>query len=120
MGVFFVCCCGVVELITRILPCTTKDAAVLVGKAIAEACLSKDIGMVSFDRGGFLYHGRVQVVLHWVFFVDVGARDVGVCKRCGCLPHTHRHWPRLLARLVCSFSSLFVKTQKPIQVVVVL
>jgi large subunit ribosomal protein L18 len=38
-----------------------KDAAELVGKTLAEVCLSKNIGKVFFDRGGFKYHGRVQV-----------------------------------------------------------
>jgi large subunit ribosomal protein L18 len=36
-----------------------KDAAAVVGKAIAERALAKDIKNVSFDRSGFKYHGRV-------------------------------------------------------------
>ena len=31
------------------------------GKKIAELCKEKDISRVCFDRGGFIYHGRVQV-----------------------------------------------------------
>ena len=31
------------------------------GQRIAELCLAKDIGQVSFDRGGNIYHGRVKV-----------------------------------------------------------
>ena len=38
-----------------------QDAAQLVGQRIAELCLAKDIGQVSFDRGGNIYHGRVKV-----------------------------------------------------------
>ena len=38
-----------------------KDAAELVGKKIAELCLAKDIKTVFLDRGGFRYHGRIQV-----------------------------------------------------------
>ena len=34
----------------------------LVGKQIAEACLSKNISKVCFDRGGYQYHGRVQAL----------------------------------------------------------
>lgn len=40
----------------------TVDAAKLVGKKIAELCAAKSIGKVCFDRGGFMYHGRVQAV----------------------------------------------------------
>ncbi len=38
-----------------------QEAAVMVGKKIAELCLQKNIGKVCFDRGGNIYHGRVQV-----------------------------------------------------------
>lgn len=31
------------------------------GKRIAEMCKEKGIEKVAFDRGGFAYHGRVQV-----------------------------------------------------------
>ncbi|WP_392566414.1 50S ribosomal protein L18 [Utexia brackfieldae] len=39
-----------------------KDAAVAIGKAIAERALAKDIKVVAFDRSGFQYHGRVQAL----------------------------------------------------------
>lgn len=35
----------------------------MVGKKIAELCLSHNIDKVCFDRGGNIYHGRVQVCL---------------------------------------------------------
>lgn len=38
------------------------DAAKVVGEAIAKRALAKDIKDVVFDRGGFLYHGRVQAL----------------------------------------------------------
>ena len=36
------------------------EIAALVGKAAAERALAKGINQVSFDRGGYLYHGRVK------------------------------------------------------------
>ena len=36
------------------------DAAAVVGKKVAERALAKGISTVSFDRGGYLYHGRVK------------------------------------------------------------
>ncbi len=36
------------------------EQAALVGKKIAELAVSKGITEVSFDRGGYLYHGRVK------------------------------------------------------------
>ena len=37
-----------------------KDAAILVGKLIAERAAKKGISDVIFDRGGYLFHGRVR------------------------------------------------------------
>ncbi len=37
-----------------------SEVAAIVGKAIAERAIQKGISQVSFDRGGYLYHGRVQ------------------------------------------------------------
>ena len=39
-----------------------KDAAALVGTAIAEAAKAAGISMVGFDRNGFKYHGRVKAL----------------------------------------------------------
>ena len=36
------------------------DTAAVVGKAIAERAQAKGINAVSFDRGGYLFHGRVK------------------------------------------------------------
>ena len=38
------------------------DAGVLVGEAIARRALEKGIDRVVFDRGGYLYHGRVKAL----------------------------------------------------------
>jgi large subunit ribosomal protein L18 len=39
-----------------------RAGAVVVGKVVAERLLEKGIKQVVFDRGGFLYHGRVRAV----------------------------------------------------------
>jgi large subunit ribosomal protein L18 len=38
------------------------DAAVFVGKTIAERALQAGVVEVAFDRSGFLYHGRVKAL----------------------------------------------------------
>lgn len=47
------------------------EAAAKVGKAIAEKALQKGIKQVVFDRGGFVYHGRVKALAD-------GAREGGL------------------------------------------
>ncbi|MEI4260100.1 MAG: 50S ribosomal protein L18 [Candidatus Dasytiphilus stammeri] len=37
-----------------------KEAARIVGTTIAERALKKGIEVISFDRAGFLYHGRIR------------------------------------------------------------
>ena len=39
-----------------------KAGAQLLGKTIAERSIAKGITKVVFDRGGFLYHGRIRAV----------------------------------------------------------
>ncbi len=39
-----------------------KEAAECVGKAIAERAKAKGIEEVVFDRGGYIYHGKVQAL----------------------------------------------------------
>lgn len=48
-----------------------KEAAKAVGKAIAEKALKEGIDKVVFDRGGYLYHGRVKELAE-------GAREAGL------------------------------------------
>ena len=38
------------------------DAAAIVGAALAQRCIEKDIREVAFDRSGFAYHGRVKAL----------------------------------------------------------
>src|SRR6478672_4208343 len=40
----------------------TRDSAVAVGKAIAERAKKAGVSTVVFDRGGFLFHGRVKAL----------------------------------------------------------
>lgn len=47
----------------KVKPDGTKvDGAKAVGAAVAAACLEKGIKQVVFDRGGYLYHGRVKAL----------------------------------------------------------
>lgn len=48
-----------------------KDAARKVGQAIAKIALDKKIEEVVFDRGGYLYHGRIAELAD-------GARESGL------------------------------------------
>ncbi len=48
-----------------------QDAARRLGGLIAERCLEKGINTVIFDRGGYLYHGRVKALAE-------GAREKGL------------------------------------------
>ena len=50
---------------------TKTEIAVLVGKAIAEKALKAGVDTISFDRGGYLYHGRVKSLAE-------GAREAGL------------------------------------------
>jgi large subunit ribosomal protein L18 len=40
----------------------TKDRAAVVGKTIAERAKAAGVSKVVFDRGGFLFHGRVKAL----------------------------------------------------------
>jgi large subunit ribosomal protein L18 len=46
-------------------------AAKIVGKAIAERSLAAGVQQVVFDRGGYMYHGRVQALAN-------AAREAGL------------------------------------------
>lgn len=48
-----------------------KDQATKVGQEIAKAAVAKSITAVVFDRGGYLYHGRVKALAE-------GAREAGL------------------------------------------
>ena len=50
---------------------SNKEAARKVGKLVAERALAKGIEEVVFDRGGYIYHGRVQELAE-------GAREGGL------------------------------------------
>ncbi|PKP26264.1 MAG: 50S ribosomal protein L18 [Bacteroidetes bacterium HGW-Bacteroidetes-2] len=47
------------------------EAAKLVGKAIAEKAVKAGVDTISFDRGGYLYHGRIKSLAE-------GAREGGL------------------------------------------
>ena len=47
------------------------EIATLVGKAVAERAIKAGINTISFDRGGYIYHGRVKSLAD-------GAREAGL------------------------------------------
>ena len=51
--------------------CGTKEVATLVGKLIAEKAIKLGIKNVVFDRGGYIYHGRIKNLAE-------GARENGL------------------------------------------
>ncbi|MFT5165111.1 MAG: large subunit ribosomal protein L18 [Saprospiraceae bacterium] len=50
---------------------TKKEQAEAVGKKIAEKALTENISSIVFDRGGYLYHGRIKALAD-------GAREGGL------------------------------------------
>ncbi|THD69942.1 50S ribosomal protein L18 [Robertkochia marina] len=50
---------------------TKTEIAALVGKSIAEKAVKAGIESITFDRGGYLYHGRVKSLAE-------GAREAGL------------------------------------------
>ncbi len=50
---------------------TKREQSTIVGKLIAQRALDAGINEVVFDRGGYLYHGRVKALAE-------GAREAGL------------------------------------------
>ncbi len=50
---------------------SNKEAAKKVGELVAKKALDKGIKVVVFDRGGYIYHGRIQELAE-------GAREAGL------------------------------------------
>ena len=50
------------DLRTQIKTGADKDAASAVGKLVAERALAAGVTAVVFDRGAYLYHGRVKAL----------------------------------------------------------
>ena len=59
------------ELKAKVAELTKTDAAKLVGVTVGERAKNKGINAVVFDRGGYLYHGRVKLLAD-------GARESGL------------------------------------------
>ena len=71
-GVTLVACSTVEKsVIEMVKDLSKKDAAKVVGQEVAKRALAKGIETVVFDRGGYLYTGRVQSVAD-------GAREAGL------------------------------------------
>ena len=67
------CACSTVEkeVIKLIADVDKKGAAKIVGQELAKKALAKGISAVVFDRGGYLYTGRVAALAD-------GAREAGL------------------------------------------
>lgn len=59
------------ELKGKVKSGANKDAATAVGKLVAERAKAAGVEEVVYDRGGFVYHGRVQALAD-------GAREGGL------------------------------------------
>lgn len=59
------------ELKTKFKKIKKAEAAKKVGEFVAKQAIAKGIDKVVFDRGGFLYHGRIKAVAD-------GAREAGL------------------------------------------
>lgn len=59
------------ELAASLAGKTKKEQATLVGKTVAERAMAAGITEVVFDRGGYLYHGRIKALAD-------GAREGGL------------------------------------------
>ncbi|MBR4800295.1 MAG: 50S ribosomal protein L18 [Clostridia bacterium] len=59
------------EVAPKVADLSKSEAAKVVGKAVAEKALKLGIKEVVFDRGGYLYTGRVQALAE-------GAREAGL------------------------------------------
>jgi large subunit ribosomal protein L18 len=56
---------------TEVAKGTKIETATAVGKLVAERALKAGISNITFDRGGYLYHGRVKSLAE-------GAREAGL------------------------------------------
>lgn len=59
------------ELAAKVKGLNKTDAAKVIGAAIAKKALANNISEVVFDRGGYVYTGRVQALAE-------GAREAGL------------------------------------------
>ena len=57
-----VCAASSLEPALGVVGKNNADASAKVGAAIAERARAKGIGEVYFDRGGFLFHGRLKAL----------------------------------------------------------
>jgi len=59
------------EIKDKVAELTKSEAAELVGQTVGQRAKEKGIDTVVFDRGGYLYHGRVKLLAD-------GARESGL------------------------------------------
>jgi len=68
-----ICCCSTLDAEFRATGKlgSNKEAAELVGKMIGKRAIDAGVTEVVFDRGGHIYHGRIQALAD-------GAREAGL------------------------------------------
>ena len=59
------------EVVALVAGKKKKEQAAIVGKVVAERAKSAGVSQVVFDRGGYLYHGRIKALAD-------GAREGGL------------------------------------------
>ena len=59
------------DIIVDLKSTSNKEAAIAVGKAVAERAVEAGVKEVAFDRSGFRYHGRIKELAD-------AAREVGL------------------------------------------
>lgn len=59
------------ELKDKLTSTSNKEAARLVGELVGKRAIEKGIDKVVFDRGGYLYHGKIKELAE-------GAREAGL------------------------------------------
>lgn len=59
------------ELVEKLSSTHNKEASKLVGQLVGKRAIEKEIEEVVFDRGGYIYHGRIKELAE-------GAREAGL------------------------------------------
>jgi len=50
------------DIASKVQFTSTVEAAIAVGEAVAKRAIEKGITVVAFDRGGYVYHGKIKAL----------------------------------------------------------